>query len=387
MELIEQPSHMKQSAEIAHYLPAHLQPAAYGDTHPQLAALVASIQHALPDTPGCRRLLRLHSQQLVQHYALSLLLYHTQQALAAHSHRIPRLAATLHAADLSYCLHSQGLASGIAGVSAEDVSSGAVRAADEYTMSEERQRLTDLVEQRMAAQLETMRAVYEDEDADVDGSQQEDGDKENTAFSDSQGSIHNDAPAPSASLYNKPKSSTARPVSAAFVALTSPPSASAPLSPHSRTIVTQLQHRRQLLQRQHVALQLHLLSLHSRLLSEHRLSAVHDNDTAQVACLKAKAHCLALKLQLMTAHADLLEPDCDGGGGVFASVWTDVLGRLEARRAELVGEVERVEGARRGYEAVQSGMCGEEWHEVSTRWRDVQRQKREKQWALKQLAV
>ena len=386
-----------------HHIPAHLQPAAYSDTHPQLATLVSSLLHSLSaslaPTPDSSRLSSPHSQLRNQHYALSLLLHHTQQALTTHPHRFPRLASTLQSADLAYCLHSQNVVGGIAGVTAEDVwSGGEVSGLEEYEVREERRQLVQIVEQRMAAQLDVMRAAYEDEEVDMDGRHstqpQEDGDKENVPS-------NNDPSTASASRYTAsasfPKAASllnCRPVSAAFIALTSSPSSAASpsawMDAPADPLTSRLHHRHQLLQRQHVALQLHLLSLHAQLLSNHRLSTVRNNDTALLACLKAKARCLELKLQLMTAHADLLQPAADSSSGAGQSessegVWTEVLDRLEIRRAEVASQVEQVERTKSGYEAVVSSAYGAEWHEVSARWRDVQRRKREKQWALKQL--
>ena len=394
-------------------IPAHLQPAAFTDTQPQLAALVSALLHRLSSTltptSHSSHLSTLHSQQLSRHYSLSLLLHHTQHALAAHPHRFPRLTAALHTADLSFCLRSQGVDGGVAGVIAEDVwDVCGADAMDGYELREERRRLVELVEQRMGAQLETMRAAYDDDVVDsndqADRQRRKDGDKENTPYNS-----HDDVAEEPASYHVKATSlptstrlAASRPVSAAFVTLTSPPTPSTSTSttalpiaslPSSatRTAIDSLLHRRQLLERQHVALQLHLLSLHAQLLSDHRLSAIHDNDTALLSCLQAKAHCLALKLQLMTAHADLLEPTSaphsDSSRDSQAdNVWADVLGRLETRRAEVAGGVQRMQDTKSGYEAAMSGVHGDEWQDVSARWRDVQRRRREKQWALNQLS-
>ena len=384
MESLERlPVGERRLADSFQHVPAHLQPAAYSDSHPQLAALVASALSALPTTDSLSSASA--PQLLSQHYSLSLLLHHSQQALAAHSHRLPRLARTLHSADLAFCLHSHELAQGIAGVTASDVcGGGGLGGAEEHAAREERRLLVELVERQMAAQLEVMRAAYDEDEVEVDGA-----DKEN-APSDDQRTGRGDAH----SSVAKPAASTPQPVSTAFIALTTPPSSSQPLNdavptPPGAAPLRELTHARQLLQRQHVALQLHLLSLHAQLLAEHRLSAVREHDAAQLLCLQAKAHCLQLKLQLMTAHADLMDEAAGGQprSGGDASVWAEVLGRLEARRAEVAREVERVESTRSGYEAVASGAQSGEWSEIHVRWRDVQRRTKEKQWALKQLAV
>ena len=393
--------------DALHHIPAHLQPAAYSDSHPHLATLVSSLLPSLHAAGATSSVSSLLSQHVLSHYTLSLLLHHTQQALTAHPHRFPRLASTLHTADLSYCLRSHGVVAGIAGVTADDVcGGGSAGAREEYEVREEQRLLVAQVERSMAAQLEAMRAAYDDDSewAEVDDEglqQQSDADKENVPCGNSpRSSDEDDTPAPTASASTKPTSAHSipplpitRPVSAAFVALTSQPTAESVTSDSALFLTGQLQHRHMQQQRQHVALQLHLLSLHSQLLTDHRLCAVHDHDTAALASLQAKAHCLALKLQLMTAHADLLEPAPAAGDSSAgstqerrASVWTEVLGRLEARRAEVASEVERAESARSGYEAVAGGVHGDEWHEVSARWRDVQHRRKEKQWALKQLA-
>ena len=186
-----------------------------------------------------------------------------------------------------------------------------------YDVQQERRRLIAMVEQRMAAQLESMRPAYEDDESEAaeqrDYTQQEDdSDKENIHIANETtetASRATAAPRPASTSV-----SPARPVSAAFIALATPPqlpslTASATpflsttsLPPTSDPATAQLQQRHHQLQRQHTAVQLHLLSLHAPLLDEHRLTATLQHDTTLAATLQAKAHCLALKLQLMTAR-------------------------------------------------------------------------------------
>ena len=69
------------------------------------------------------------------------------------------------------------------------------------------------------------------------------------------------------------------------------------------------------------------------------------------------------------------------------AVWSAVMGKLEATQHELAAEVQRVEGVRAGYAAVDGGGASSEgWRAASVEWRDVQRRKREKYWALQQLS-
>ena len=412
--LKESPHDSERADRSFDHIPAHLQPTAYSDTHPQLATLVTTLLHTLhttaPTTPAHAHT---HTTRHLYtathtHHTLSLLHHHAQQALAAHPHRFPALVDALQRADLAYCIQSQGVVGGVGGVAVEDVweEEDEVIGLDDFEVREERRRLVAMVEQRLAAHLEAMRVAYEDDASETGDSNEtqlgDDGDKEN--------SQHGNNTAVRTSNFSDGKllaelsctsSPTSRPLSAAFVALTSPPSHSLPPAasvlaiasppPSLDPVTCQLQHRLHQLQRQHVALQLHLLSLQARLLSDHRLTTVAQHDATHLATLDAKAHCLSLKLQLMTAHADLLDPPPASAGQTRgevdgAGVWDEVLGRLRVRQTELESEVGRVDGVRAGYTAVCAGVCGAEWRETSVRWRDVLRRAKEKQWALAQLS-
>ena len=329
--------------------PADLLPEQHRLLRPQLSSLLSRILQstALSSSYIASSPSPVLQQRKAAYYSLSLQQHHLSQSLASHPHLFPALTA-LYAQHDAIAALTGAEAVRLLGVSAEEVRRRGV-CWGEAQLHQERELMRAMIADGLQAQLETVRSLCDDEEAE---------DRENGA-------------------------AAAVCLSSSFQSLTSAPPAcpSLPALLRPQTADRDVGEQQRQQQQTLLSAQLSLLSVQCALLSEHRLSVHAEHDSQLTRYLQQKLRTLTGKQRLMHGHAERQAVSGDDG-----AVWERLRAALQSRLVQLQAEVAAAERRRDRLTAMESGREGEEWRRLKVAWQAAQRSREEKRWALRQLA-